>query len=551
MAEVKDSQSLKNVRIWLSAAFLDTAGCEKNDQITNFVRSLAEVVFENGGCIIHGFQPQITPILCGVASKYIRSEVCGDRLILYVSRFFSDNSETQKQIAEYRKCSRIYETACINGSREESLELMRNMMLESSNAFVAIGGKLHKDNGLRPGVPVEIEKAISKGLPMFLLGRFGGGTQEYIERNRAVIESLSRNGLSEEENESVLDGQDVIHLTDLILRGLKRIPFPRICSIERNVPFRILSLDGGGIKGAFSAAVIAKFEDLCGCRIVEYFDLIAGTSTGSIIALGLAAGLSGSEILKLYREKGVVIFPQSRFAAIKSIFRAKYSAKGLESCLSEVLRNGADQYCLNDARTRVLIPTVDAIDGKSVLLMSPHVERCKGMEDMSMIDAAMASSAAPVFFNAREVKSSFGGTTSYIDGGVFANNPSLEAYLHAKYELHIPDEDIEILNIGTTSSANNYFGQISSGLFGWLMGKRIFKLLMGSPEDATNRLMPVIMGDRFVRLDCPVREDAFSLDGVRFTDQLIHLGEKTATEDANLRRIKDRFLNGVKASPWK
>ena len=83
---------------------------------------------------------------------------------------------------------------------------------------------------------------------------------------------------------------------------------------EKDLPFRILSIDGGGIKGIFPAAVLASLEQECleGETIGDYFDLVAGTSTGGIIALGLGAGMTASEILGMYLEEGHLVFPSTR-----------------------------------------------------------------------------------------------------------------------------------------------------------------------------------------------------------------------------------------------
>ena len=75
--------------------------------------------------------------------------------------------------------------------------------------------------------------------------------------------------------------------------------------------FRILSLDGGGIKGAFSAAALAVLEETTGHRCVDHFDLISGTSTGGIIAIGLGLGLSARAIADFYQEQGPIIFPNT------------------------------------------------------------------------------------------------------------------------------------------------------------------------------------------------------------------------------------------------
>ena len=105
--------------------------------------------------------------------------------------------------------------------------------------------------------------------------------------------------------------------------------------------FRILSLDGGGIKGAFTAAVLAEWEKHTGRVIVDHFDLITGTSTGGIIALGLGLGVSAQEILRFYKEQGPKIFPnitaqQKLSLNIRHLWEPKYSAEPLREALRGV-----------------------------------------------------------------------------------------------------------------------------------------------------------------------------------------------------------------------
>src|SRR6516162_3737699 len=103
-------------------------------------------------------------------------------------------------------------------------------------------------------------------------------------------------------------------------------------------PFRILSLDGGGIKGAFAASALAAFERATGRRIVEHFDLLTGTSTGGIIAIGLAMGATAEEISRFYETEGPKIFPkrdgiQQWLGRVRDVFRPKFSSQGLRAAI--------------------------------------------------------------------------------------------------------------------------------------------------------------------------------------------------------------------------
>jgi uncharacterized protein len=126
--------------------------------------------------------------------------------------------------------------------------------------------------------------------------------------------------------------------------------------------FRILSLDGGGIKGAFTAAVLAEWEKHTGRVIVDHFDLVAGTSTGGIIALGLGLGLTAGEILEFYKKQGPKIFPnmmaqQKLSLNMRHLWEPKYSAEPLRAALKVVF----GEKRLKDSKCRLLIPAYDVV----------------------------------------------------------------------------------------------------------------------------------------------------------------------------------------------
>ena len=119
--------------------------------------------------------------------------------------------------------------------------------------------------------------------------------------------------------------------------------------------FQILSLDGGGLRGLFTAAFLANWEKEQRTRVVEHFDLIAGTSTGGIIALGLGLGFSAEEIKNLYLEKAHQIFPPNLVGNAKHWISVKYSAEGLKAALDELFQDKK----LGDSKKRLLIPAYD------------------------------------------------------------------------------------------------------------------------------------------------------------------------------------------------
>ena len=140
--------------------------------------------------------------------------------------------------------------------------------------------------------------------------------------------------------------------------------------------FRILSLDGGGIKGAFSASVLATLEEDIGQKVADHFDLIVGTSTGGILAIGLGLGLSARDICDFYLKKGEAIFPgismvERTRGLLRQLFKPKHSHAVLRAALTEVL--GTRKF--GESKCRLVIPTYDAIAGRIFLMKTAHHER--------------------------------------------------------------------------------------------------------------------------------------------------------------------------------
>jgi patatin-like phospholipase/acyl hydrolase len=165
--------------------------------------------------------------------------------------------------------------------------------------------------------------------------------------------------------------------------------------------FRILSLDGGVIKGAFTAAVLAEWEKRTGRVIVDHFDLITGTSTGGIIALGLGLGLPAGEILEFYEKQGPKIFPnisaqQKLSWNFRYLWEPKYSAEPLR------LRAVFGNKRLKDSKCR-LIPAYDVVAGRTFLFKTRHDPRFIFDENASAVEIALATAAAPTFFQQAQI----------------------------------------------------------------------------------------------------------------------------------------------------
>jgi hypothetical protein len=198
---------------------------------------------------------------------------------------------------------------------------------------------------------------------------------------------------------------------------------------EGTQDFKILSIDGGGIKGLFSARVLSEIEGSCG-SLAEHFDMLCGTSTGGLIALSLAAGRPASEIVEFYREWEPRIFPTGKlgrkFRDLKFyVAGGKFGDENLKQAASYIL--GEKRMC--DSNSYLCIPTVNLTTASPWVFKTDHDASLTRDSNIPMVDVALATSAAPFYFPVAVSSSVPGGY--YVDGGLWANNPALVGLLEA------------------------------------------------------------------------------------------------------------------------
>jgi len=311
--------------------------------------------------------------------------------------------------------------------------------------------------------------------------------------------------------------------------------------------FRILSLDGGGIKGAFTASVLTALEEEIGDQIGDYFDLIAGTSTGGILALGLGFRIPAQSIRDFYRDMGPDIFPKTGRLGISGIVRQlfgpKHSHAGLRAALEKVLANRK----LGESKSRLVIPTYDAIGGRIFILKTAHHPRFKYDIDALAVDVALATSAAPTYFEAAPFPVHVG--SSFVDGGVWANNPVLVAIVDAACFLDVPLDQIDVLSIGTTSAPFNIANNRHAGIIKWNVG--MINLMFEGQAETALKQAKLLLKDRVFRIDVMTKPGEFSLDDASSDkiDRLMNLGRGEAVKKVNLDSVKQRFLS-AKAPPF-
>lgn len=272
--------------------------------------------------------------------------------------------------------------------------------------------------------------------------------------------------------------------------------------------FKILSLDGGGIRGVLSAQLLALFEavlqEQTGQRLYDYFDLVVGTSTGAILASGVAMGRSADTLVQLYLDQGRRIFPywgtfsylapQRLGLIVQHGFSApKYSHRGLQ----KVLREQFGQRCLgelSEEAPKLLIPTYDTVARRPILFNSWE-QRLYG--EARLWEVVLASASAPTFFPSYSIQVG-GFSYSLVDGGVGANNPATCA-IAAALDLGYALRDIRLLSIGTGSGTRGYAHKVTQhwGVSQW--AKHIPDILMDAPMDILEQIaqQTVTLGSRY------------------------------------------------------
>ena len=299
--------------------------------------------------------------------------------------------------------------------------------------------------------------------------------------------------------------------------------------------YRILSIDGGGIKGVFPAALLAAVEKTLPEPIGSYFDLMVGTSTGGIIALGLGLGFSAEQLLNFYEISGPKIFKGSRLGLwLKHWGVAKYSQEplreALESCFGD-LRIG-------DSKTRLVIPSMNIETGKVHIYKTAHHPKFEMDYTKLAVDAALATAAAPTYFPTHHTSSNI----PLVDGGVWANNPSGMAVVEAIGVLGWPKERLKLLSIGCTSCALDIGIRRRFNLGKIFWANKVSDIFMAGQASASLGTAYTLIGhDNVMRIDPIVPNGRYDLDLHKEIKSLRGRGESEARE--SLPKLKEMFFN--------
>jgi hypothetical protein len=281
--------------------------------------------------------------------------------------------------------------------------------------------------------------------------------------------------------------------------------------------FKVLALSGGGYRGLFTAQVLAQLEKATGKRIVDQFDLITGTSIGGIIALALADGKRPAEIAQLFKDKGKEIFPRCSFVpkwlwAIKGLNRSLYDARGLTDILNHWFANKQMQDL---EHAFVMVPATRASTGSPKFFKTPHDGELFMDREIPVVDVALATSAAPVYFPMHKISAD---NTRYIDGGLVGNAPGLFGYIEAITRLKCDPEDVCVLSVGTLRGMPCISEKTSKRpwLWYWLnpLKPRLLDIMFSVQEQQTENMLTILMGDRYAKIDTPVSPEAVNDIGI-------------------------------------
>lgn len=296
----------------------------------------------------------------------------------------------------------------------------------------------------------------------------------------------------------------------------------------------ILSIDGGGIRGLIPAIILAEIANRLKAAgktkpLASYFDLIAGTSTGGIIAAGLTCpkgrtkstpALTPQDLVDLYEKEGDEIFPTGKFARLRRSLATGAGALDERYDINVIetkLRTRLGDRSISEAITKVMLTAYDIAQRQAVFITNCPSASGAPSDDYLFWQAARATSSAPTYF---EPTLTFNFTKlrneALIDGGVFANDPSLSAVIEAKKQ-GWAESDLRILSLGTGQNNRPYpFAEARHwGSIEWInpaKGTPIISILMQGQASTVSYQMQSLFGDRYLRIDGPLDIASDDLD---------------------------------------
>lgn len=304
-------------------------------------------------------------------------------------------------------------------------------------------------------------------------------------------------------------------------------------------PFRILSIDGGGIRGVFPAAVLAELESrfLGSESIANHFDMIAGTSTGGIIALALAHGMTAGQALDIYLERGERIFPPaSGVGKLSRAFRWLFKPKHDQGALKDELLRIFGDKVLDEATTRVVIPSFEGRHGEPFLYKTPHHPDYQKDRHKRFAHVAMHTTAAPSYYPGVEDDGYI-----MIDGGIWANNPVMNTLVDALTCYHITREDVRSLGTGEATFTVDERAR-NGGVKDWAFMRSFNAAARAQSRNALGQAYLLVGKNNVTRIDVPESDAPIAMDDAARSVRELPLVARSLVESAG-HHIERMFLD--------
>ncbi len=322
-----------------------------------------------------------------------------------------------------------------------------------------------------------------------------------------------------------------------------------------NKLYKILSIDGGGIRGIIPALILVEIEKRTGKAINELFDLVAGTSTGGIIAVGLnipnrqtrKAVYSAEDLVKLFKNKGHKIFSQGIWQSTMTglgILEEKYSYQGLK----EVLQEYCGETELKAALTDILLTSYD-LNTKRPFFFKSRLAKKWVKKNFKMKYAVRATTAAPTYFEPFKLLNMVDNKTTYslVDGGIIANNPAMCAFTEA---LKLNQSDILMVSLGTGTEEITYQDAVNWGLMQWI-SPLLTLMINGNNETVDYQLREIFsakQGSNYYRFQVKLPVENTAFDNAT-PENLIALEKKakdlTSLENNKIDEICEKLMVNV------
>ena len=281
--------------------------------------------------------------------------------------------------------------------------------------------------------------------------------------------------------------------------------------------FHILALDGGGTRGIYTAQLLANIEQALGRRIRTCFDLIAGTSTGAIIAGAAVSDIPMTEIVELFETETPYIF-RRRWYRIP-LFLSKYP----DQKLAEIIAKHIPATSLSEIETPLMITSSEIAKSEVHIFRSNYRGRDSEIaptgKDVSLQDAILASCAAPTFFAPKSIDNFL-----LADGGLWANNPSTVAFTEALSVFGKEAQEVRMLSVGTGHSVNMYRNRRGWGFITGWGGAKLTSYVMTLQSQASANTAKLLLKENYLRINPEI--DFWELDTLTQLDTLKSLATR-------------------------